>query len=333
MASLIEPWTEARLRGLDTHEHDFQEFKGSAWMFSHGEPASTFVYALSKQVSAFVNGAGGRLFLGLDDDGCVDGGVPKDLKGGGTRAWLEDIVPGCVDPPLRRCNVFEIGHGTVPDSNIEPGRAVYVIDLPGSEDAPHQAKDHRYYLRIAGKSRPMGHVHIQDVLRRTRHPEVTLSRLGPYGHPELSHADPRGPMVLVQFRAFLVNTGRTLARHVGLELRVPRPFVGREVRARTRRDGEVAYTQTPSTITYFRYHPTPMFPSQEVYAASVWISLHHTNVSLLQGGATLAWRVFADDAQPQVGHIELRSFAVVQAGLRALQEAGPGPAASGTDEP
>jgi len=321
MAALTEPWTEARLRGLDPHEHDFQEFKGSAWMFSHGEPASTFVYALSKQVSAFVNGAGGRLFLGLDDDGCVDGGVPTDLKGGGTRAWLEDIVPSCVDPPLRRCNVFEIGHDTVEDSDIERRKAVYVIDLPASEDAPHQAKDHRYYLRIAGKSRPLGHVHIQDVLRRTRHPEVTLSRLGPYGKPELTLTDPRGPMVLVQFRAFLVNQGRTLGRHVGLELQVPRPFVGQEVRARTRNQGEVTYTQTPSTITFFRYHPTPLFPSQDVYAASVWINLHRTNVTLVRSGATLAWRVFADDAQPQLGRIELGSFAVVQEGLRTLDQA------------
>jgi hypothetical protein len=319
MAALQEPWTEARLRGLDPHEHDFQEFKGSAWMFAHGEPASTFVYALSKQVSAFVNGAGGRLFLGLDDDGIVDGGVPTDLKGGGTRAWLEDIVPTCVDPPLRSCNVFEIGPDTVLDSDIQPRHAVYVIELPSSEQAPHQAKDHRYYLRIAGKSRPMGHVHIQDVLRRTRHPEVTLTRLGPYGQPEYIHTDPRGPMVLVQFRAFLVNYGRTLARHVGVELSVPRPFVGRDVRARTRKRGEVAYTQTPSTITFFRYHPTPMFPSQEVYAASVWINLHRTNLALVRSGATIAWRVFADDAQPTTGHIALRSFAVVQGGLRTLE--------------
>lgn len=321
MTRSAEQWNEARLRGLDPHEHDFQEFKGSAWMFAHGEPASTFVYALSKQVSAFVNGAGGRLFLGLDDDGCVDGGVPVDLKGGGTREWLEDVVPSCVDPPLRRCNVFEI-RGTTADSDILPQRAIYVIDLPGSEDAPHQAKDHRYYLRIAGKSRPMGHVHIQDVLRRTRHPEVSLVRLGPYGAPELTHADPRGPMVLIQFRAFLINSGRTLGRHVGLEVQVPRPFVGREVRARTRERGEVTYTQTPSTITFFRYQPTPIFPSQEVYAASVWINLHRTNVALVRGGATLAWRVFADDAQPQLGSIELASFAVVQQGMQTLESVG-----------
>lgn len=318
MSDTNERWTEARLRGLEVHEHDFQEFKGSPWMFVHGEPSSTFVYALSKQVSAFVNGAGGRLFLGLDDEGQADGGVPVDLKGGGTRAWLEDIVPTCVSPPLRRCNVFEIRSDTVDDSRIAPQHAVYVIELPASEDAPHQAKDHRYYLRIAGKSRPMGHVHVQDVLRRTRHPEVTLSRLGPYGALEITEDEGRGPLVFVQFRAFLVNHGRTLAHHVGLELEVPRPLVGPEVRARTRQRGEVGYTQKPGAITFFRYHGTPVFPSQEVYAASVWISLHRTTAGLVASGAPIRWRVFADDATPSTGSVELRSFSIIQEGLRTL---------------
>jgi len=310
-----EHWDEERLRGLEPYEHDFQEFKGSAWVSPSGEPRSTFQYALSKQVSAFANGAGGRLFLGIDDNGAIDGGVPVDLKGGGTRAWLEDLVPGAVEPPLRRCNVYEVT-GRSPGSAIAEGHAVYVITLPPSDDAPHQAKDHRYYLRIAGKSRPMGHVHVQDVLRRSRHPELELSRLGPYGPAELDVTDARGPRAFVQFRAFLVNTGRTLARHVGLELVLPRPLVGSEVRKRTRRQGEVRYTQRPGEIIFFHHHPDPIFPTQEVYAASIWISVHRTNRGLVRGGGELRWRIFADDAEPRQGAQVLSDFQVVQDALQ-----------------
>jgi len=306
-----ERWNEARLRGLEPHEHDFQEFKGSAWISPNGEARSTFLYDLSKQVSAFSNGAGGRLFLGLDDDGCIDGGVPIDLKGGGTRAWLEDIVPGCVDPPLRRCNVYEVSPDGS-DTAIHPGHAVYVVDLPSSDDAPHQAKDHRYYLRIAGKSRPMGHVHVQDVLRRVRDPELRLSRLGPYGKTDLDATDVRGPRAFVQFRAFLQNTGRTLAQHVGLELVVPRPLVSSQVRKRARRQGEVSYTQRPGEILFFRHHPSPIFPTQEVYAASIWVAIHGTNLNLIRSGLELSWRIFADDAEPVEGARALRDFQVVQ---------------------
>ncbi|MEZ4238693.1 MAG: putative DNA binding domain-containing protein [Myxococcota bacterium] len=102
-----ERWTEAMLAALEPHEHDFQEFKGRGWLLADdGQIQPHFLVALSKQVSAFANGGGGRVFLGLDDAGKVDGGVPVHLKGG-TRAWLEDLVTHAVDPPLKRCNVFE----------------------------------------------------------------------------------------------------------------------------------------------------------------------------------------------------------------------------------
>lgn len=310
-------WTEAMLAALEPHEHDFQEFKGSGWLLGDdGEVQPHFLLALSKQVSAFANGGGGRVFLGIDDDGHVDGGIPSSLKGG-TRAWLEDLVPQAVDPPLRSCNVFEVP-GALEASRICDGCAVYVIDIPASEDAPHQSKDNRYYLRIAGKSRPMGHLHVQDVLRRTRHPKVSLTRLGPYGPAEFVTTDPRGPVAFVQLRAFLTNTGRNLAHHVGVELVIPRPFAGTEVRRRMEASAESAYSQTPGQMTFFRYHPTPIFPSQEAYALSVWIALHSNNIALARSGASVGWVVYADDAEPLRGARELRSFQVVQKALAWL---------------
>ena len=307
----LELWTETTLQALEPHEHDFQEFKGSGWLVdATGGFADHFLLSLSKQVSAFANGAGGRLYIGIDDAGTIDGGVPVDLKGGGTRAWLEDVVPHGVDPPLQRCNVFEVG-SSGPDSAIRRGHAVYIIDIPSSERAPHQSKDHRYYLRIAGKSRPMGHVHVQDVLRRTRHPVVTLSRIGPYGTAELVESDPRGPQAFVQLRLFLGNESRRLATHVGIEVLGPRPFAGTEVRRRMTEAAESHYSQTPGQVMYFRYHPMPIFPSQEIYAVSVWVCVHARNLSLLRAGASLGWVVYADDAEPTRGERELASFQVV----------------------
>jgi len=305
-------WTEAMLLDLEPHEHDFQEFKGRGWMVDDDVTIpETFLLSLSKQVSAFANGAGGRLFIGLDDDGRIDGGVPVDLKGGGTRAWLEDIVPQRVDPPLQRFNVFEVGPETE-RSRIRPGHAVYVVDIPSSSQAPHQGMDHRYYLRIAGKSRPMGHVHIQDILRRTQHPAIAVSRLGPYGTYEEDLTDPRGPQAFVQFRAFFVNQSRRLAQHVGIELDLPRPFAGSQVRQRMRDNGECHFSQTPGKVLFFRYHPMPVFPSQEIYAVSCWACVHARNLSLVRSGAMLGWTIYADDAEPVRGGRELRSFLVVQ---------------------
>ena len=312
----MHTWTQDHLRALDPSEHDFQEFKSSAWVASEqGELHPDFIQALSKQVSAFANGAGGVLLIGVSDDGQVDGGVSATLKGGGTRAWLEDLVSAAVTPPLARFNVFEVpADPALPphEQLIRPGRAVYVLDIPSSQDAPHQAKDHRYYLRIAGKSRPMSHLHIEDVLRRNTTPRVALSKLGPYGDMEQDLTDPRGPRAFVMLRAFLQNSGRSMARHVGAELTLARPFVGREVRGRMEAAGETHYTQRPGEVSFFRYHPTPLFPSQEVYGLCVWLSVHANNLAQLKAGAALSWAVYADDARPQGGAAPLMSFSSVR---------------------
>ena len=118
-----EPWTEAELTELGPDEYDFQEFKRSAWIWDGGAIATGLQVTLSKQVSAFANGGGGRIVVGVDDVGVIDGGVPVDIKPGGTRCWLEDVIPDLVRPRLARFNVFEVAHSGE-GSAIIPGSAV-----------------------------------------------------------------------------------------------------------------------------------------------------------------------------------------------------------------
>jgi hypothetical protein len=314
----INAWTEDMIISLGQDEYDFQEFKASPYLADENGINSNFTILLSKQVSAFANGGGGRIVIGLDDEGKVDGGVSTTLKGGGTRAWLEDVISDLVTPKLRNFNVFEVTP-TRSESAILAGSAVYVISINESPDAPHQAMDKRYYLRIAGKSRPMGHVHIQDVFRRTRNPRVELSRLSPYGVPELDTTDPRGERVFVQLHLYVQNNGQRLARHVGAEILLPREFVGREVKRRTLNGGELDYTQTPSKISFFRYHPNPIFPGQELFFMRAWIGIHKTN-SYKISGKSVKWRIYADDARPLEGEIHLMRYKLVRKALHILKQ-------------
>lgn len=321
MRTLPETWTESTLRGIAPGEYDFQEFKASAWLNVDGEVGPNFLGNYSKQLSAFANGAGGRLFVGLNDRGVIDGGVPIHLKSGGIRAWLEDVTPGAIDPPLTGFNVFEVRGDSSPLSRIKEGHAVYVVEIPSSDLAPHQALDHRYYLRIAGKSRPMGHVHIQDVLSRTHHPQVELLRLGPYGETQYDLSDPRGPRVLLSFRAFLKNAGHRLATHTGGELVLPRIFVNSEARKRTLGYEGVRLTQRPGELVFFKYHPTPLFPTQEAFFQRVWIALHAGNRGMVKGDkGVIRWRVYADDAPPRTGTEDLWKFRVVRRAVRWLDQ-------------
>ncbi|MFC1708376.1 helix-turn-helix domain-containing protein [Planctomycetota bacterium] len=312
-------WTEARLLSLDAQEHDYQEFKGSAYIESaEGTPKAGFSAELSKQVSAFANGGGGRIFIGLDDEGCPDGGVLQGLKNG-TREWLEDVIPGCVSPALSKFNVYEVrGSGSV-ESRIGPNRAVFVVDIPTSANAPHQAKDYRYYLRIAGKSRPMGHLHVLDVLGRQQHPEVSISGIAPYGEPELSENDPRGPRVLVRFRAHIANRGTVLAQHAGAELLLPRWCVSRETRTLMSERDNSTITQHPGDIVFFFYHPIPLFPTQEVVFSNLWIVIHGMNYDRFRSQSVpLRWRAYADNAAVRTGRFDLARYAVVQRAIDLL---------------
>ena len=314
-----QPWSEAALVDIERDEHDYQEFKGSAFVEHEGEVAAGFVNRLSKQVSAFANGQGGRLFLGLDDRGLIDGGIRADLKGGGVREWLEDVIPGCVDPTLRQFNVFEVTPEEGVPSRIRPGHAVYVVEVPPSPDAPHQALDYRYYLRIAGKSRPMGHLHIEDVSRRTRTPRVTVSRVAPFGDPEPILDDPRGPKVHLCFQCFVSNEGRVLAQHAGGEFILPRPLVNSDLRTRLEASG-AELTQTPGELHAFRYHHTPIFPGQEVALLRCWVGLHANNAdAVASGSATLGWRIYADDAPARDGERALNTYGVVRDALHWLR--------------
>jgi hypothetical protein len=62
--------------------------------------------------------------------------------------------------------------GSRDGSAIKHGNAIYVIEVPDSDDAPHQAKDLRYYVRISGHNQPAPHWMIEDIRSRRRDPRI-----------------------------------------------------------------------------------------------------------------------------------------------------------------
>lgn len=317
-----QQWTEVRLRGLEPHEHDSQEFKSSLFICTPtGIIRADFMDNLSKQISAFANAGGGNLFLGINDKGRIDGGIPTRLRPNGTREWLEDVIRAVVDPAVKEYNVYEVPATNLEASEILPDHAVYVLEIPESEDAPHQARDHRYYLRIAGKSRPMSHRHVLDVMNRSRDPKVILERVDPYGEPELHEADPRGPIVLLRLRGTLANRGRALAKHVGCEFVLPRYAVTTESRRRIlAANPGVNLSQSPGEMTFSFYHPTPVFPQQELSFGEVTIPVHTANLLHYTGGrVVLRWRVYADAAPYEEGQVDLSAFAAVKRAIRMVR--------------
>ena len=118
---------------------------------------------------------------------------------------------------------------------------------------------------------------------------------------------------------YFINNSRTLAKHVGAEIIIPRPLVGREVKRRVIDGDRFDFTQRPGEISFFRYHPNPVFPSQELGFIRFWIGIHKNNLARLKANASIRWRIYADDAEPVEGENVLIHYTQVQRAIELLE--------------
>jgi len=123
--------------GLD--EHRRCEFKRSeALKKDNGSKEE-----ISKDVSAFANADGGFILYGVDQPK----GQPAKIDALGIDSkefsveWLDNILASHIAPPIKEIRIVSIPH-------TNPGRSIYVVCIPKSKEAPHQAKDRKYYSRL-----------------------------------------------------------------------------------------------------------------------------------------------------------------------------------------
>ena len=145
---------------------------------------------ISKDVSAMANSAGGVIIYGIVEEN----NLPSRLDDGCdvteiSREWLEQVINSKIK---RRVNGIRIN--PVPVSTSGTGRCAYVVSVPQSVDAPHQAADHKFYKRHNFQIVPMEEYEIRDVARRMSAPSLTLKF-----EPSLTgNGDPSGTIVALQ---------------------------------------------------------------------------------------------------------------------------------------
>jgi hypothetical protein len=213
-------WANIQVLSIIPHqEQDWIEYKGRRTLdltipnVNENDLKNT----LSKSISAFCNTGGGYLLLGINGQTFQvdDGGVDRVIKPNGTRSWLEDIIPTLVDPGIKDFNVIEISFGQIPEIT-DPNRAIYIIDLPDSTLAPHQASDNKYYGRIGGKSKPLSHRFVIDILGRRTDPQID---------PLFSLEYENGKLDLL---IILENNGRVMGNYVSGWVMIPKYLIPEE---------------------------------------------------------------------------------------------------------
>jgi len=203
-------WDEEYIINLPPGEYDWVEFKGAKSLDFNLPNVNTnkVIDQLSKQISAFSNSGGGTLVYGVKDTSVLpreidNGGVSLKLRGKSTKEWLEDIIPNTVEFALSEFNVYFVTRNNS-ESEIAEGKGIFLISIPDSDHAPHQAKDSKYYARVGGKSRPLGHRLVMDIINRSKNPKMELS----FWFEENNEDN------ILQLNVFCNNCGRVYAQYV-----------------------------------------------------------------------------------------------------------------------
>lgn len=122
---------------------------------------------ITKDVSSFANADGGIIVYGVaEEDHKPKVIIPIDGKTF-TKEWLENIIQQ-IQPRIDGVKIFPIRI----DSDIE--KSIYVVQIPRSANAPHMARDHRYYKRINFQSVPMEDYEVKDTYNRVTPPDLVV---------------------------------------------------------------------------------------------------------------------------------------------------------------
>lgn len=265
MPKPVSEWTEDDVLSLPRDENDTFERKGASLLdlTLRQVKEDEVLNELAKQLSAFANTGGGQLVYGIDNRGGVDnGGIARSIKGRqSTKEWLENVIPTLTDFEIVGLNVYEIPPKQA-GTSLDPNKSLYVVDVPGSDRAPHQSKrDHKYYVRLGGMSHPAPPRLIEDIRNRALYPKVEVQdvRIITAGQDGLP---PRASQFDIGFNLSLecrvLNAGRVKATNTCLQISASFPLYGKMGGG----DGFSFRWGTPGTI--LMEIQSPLYPSMGV---------------------------------------------------------------------
>lgn len=121
---------------------------------------------ITKDVSAFANSDGGIIIYGISEEdhkpkeiSPIDGRIY-------TKEWLENVIQ-LIQPRIDGLKIYPIRIGDLEKS-------IYVAKIPKSGNAPHMARDKRYYKRFNFKSEPMEDYEVKDLYNRIFIPKIKI---------------------------------------------------------------------------------------------------------------------------------------------------------------
>jgi hypothetical protein len=123
---------------------------------------------LSRDVSAFLNSAGGTITYGIREKKSRADELDraKAFEQKRKAEWLTQLIRAHVSPPPSLVNVYQVA--------LDAESWFLVVEIPQGQ-AAYQAKDKRFYKRIGNTVVPMEQYEVADAMRRERGALLELS--------------------------------------------------------------------------------------------------------------------------------------------------------------
>ncbi|WP_051317188.1 AlbA family DNA-binding domain-containing protein [Ectobacillus panaciterrae] len=206
-------WTEEDLLSLiknKAKESLTLEFKSCAAL----HVTEAYKKELSKDVSSFANAAGGTIIYGAIEENQLFSELDKGFDQEEiSKEWIEQVLNASIHRRIKGLRIHPIELKTT-----NPGRFVYVICIPKSQDAPHMANDNRYYKRFNFQSIPMEEYEVRDIFTRPKQPDLLFHY---FFKPQYTERTDNGIFILSEIMAGIHNRGQSIAKYPALSIKDP----------------------------------------------------------------------------------------------------------------
>jgi hypothetical protein len=188
---------------------------------------------ISKDVSAFANSAGGIIIYGIIEEDHL----PVDLDKGVdpskiSKEWLEQVINSRIQRKIDGITIHQINSSNKDNSNV-----YYVVEIPQSNRAPHQAFNKKFYKRYNFMSEAMEEYEVRDVSRRHSLPDLVIqsSVLNKQIEILFDSKDSKGSYGSVDLELFIVNFSQEPADYLVADLLIPsdESFISNKTKTKT----------------------------------------------------------------------------------------------------
>lgn len=176
---------------------------------------------ITKDVSSFANTIGGIIIYGIKEENHVATALSFINGNEFTKERLEQIINGNIQ---RRISGLEI-HPIRFDGEIT--KTVYIVKIPESNDAPHMAKDNRFYKRFNFESKEMEENEVRAIYNRTTKTNIELLE------PEfilnsITGNNDRFSEIDFPLNIYFQNIGNNIEDKIRIQLSIPKNVILQE---------------------------------------------------------------------------------------------------------